>query len=255
MTANDRARAPAVNEGRTVAMSTGNVEIWTDGACLGNPGPGGWAAILRAGARERELAGGEPDTTNNRMELLAAISALEALTKPTTVRLVSDSEYVIKGITEWLPGWRARGWKKVKNRDLWERLAEVSSRHEIAWEWVRGHSGDVMNERVDKLAVAEAERQKAAAKGARARPARPEAPAGDVEARPPAREAAAAAPAYAVVRVEDPASLASAADLAARITVTSVSRSIEDAQAEVARLRAPASSKVAYFVQTTRLLP
>jgi ribonuclease HI len=239
-------------------MSTGTVEIWTDGACLGNPGPGGWAAILKAGAREREVAGGEPDTTNNRMELLAAISALEALTKPTTVRLVSDSEYVIKGITEWLPGWRARGWKKVKNRDLWERLAEVSSRHEIAWEWVRGHSGDVMNERVDKLAVAEAERQKAGAKGTKAPAKERAASDAPTSSREPSRvrEAdGAPTPAYAVVRVDDPESLGAAADLAARITVTSVTRSIEDAQAqvEVARLRGPSS--VAYFVQPTRLLP
>lgn len=232
-------------------MST--VEIWTDGACLGNPGPGGWAAILKAGARERELAGGEPDTTNNRMEMLAAISALEALTKPTTVRLVSDSEYVIKGITEWIPGWRKRGWRKVKNRDLWERLAEVSSRHEIAWEWVRGHSGDVMNERVDKLAVAEAERQKtAAAKGTKPRAKEPAVAPDAEEAQ---AEVSAATPAYAVVRVDDPASLGAATDLAARITVASVSRSIEEAQAEVARLRTPASAKVTYFVQATRLLP
>jgi ribonuclease HI len=235
-----------------------SVEIWTDGACLGNPGPGGWAAILKAGARERELSGGEPDTTNNRMEMLAAISALEALTKPSTVRLVSDSEYVIKGITEWIPGWRKRGWKKVKNRDLWERLAEVSSRHEIAWEWVRGHSGDVMNERVDKLAVAEAERQKAGAKGAKAKAKAKEAAAEtgvDEEAPARVRETTAAIPAYAVVRVDDSASLGEATDLATRITVTSVSRSIEEAQAEVARLRAPASSKTTYFVQPTRLLP
>lgn len=144
-------------------MSSGVVEIWTDGACLGNPGPGGWAAVLRLGEREKELVGGEPETTNNRMELMAAISALEALKRPSKVRLVSDSEYVVKGITEWLPGWRAKGWKKVKNRDLWERLAEVAGRHEVTWEWVRGHSGNVMNERVDRLAAAEAERQKARA--------------------------------------------------------------------------------------------
>lgn len=136
-------------------MSSGVVEIWTDGACLGNPGPGGWAAVLRLGEREKELVGGEPETTNNRMELMAAISALEALKRPSKVRLVSDSEYVVKGITEWLPGWRAKGWKKVKNRDLWERLAEVAGRHEVTWEWVRGHSGDVMNERVDRGRAAE----------------------------------------------------------------------------------------------------
>lgn len=142
-------------------MAEPAVEIWTDGACLGNPGPGGHAAVLKLGAREREVVGGEVATTNNRMELLAAITALEALKRPCKVRLVSDSEYVIKGITLWIDGWRRKGWKKVKNRDLWERLAEAAAPHDIAWEWVRGHSGDAMNERVDQLAVAEAQRQKA----------------------------------------------------------------------------------------------
>ncbi len=133
------------------------VEIWTDGACSGNPGPGGWAALLRHGGRERTISGAEPRTTNNRMELLAAIRALEALRRPCRVRLVTDSEYLKKGITEWLPRWKARGWrtserKPVKNADLWRRLDELAARHEIEWEWVRGHSGHPENERVDRLA-------------------------------------------------------------------------------------------------------
>jgi ribonuclease HI len=138
------------------------VEIHTDGACLGNPGPGGWAALLRHGTTERELAGGEPDTTNNRMELMAAIAALEALKTPCQVILHTDSQYVKKGIGEWLPNWIRRGWKTaagepVKNRDLWERLAAAATRHEVDWRWVRGHSGNVDNERVDVLARAAAE--------------------------------------------------------------------------------------------------
>lgn len=213
-------------------MSGGTVEIWTDGACLGNPGPGGWAAILRLGSREREVSGGEPDTTNNRMELMAAISALEALTRPSKVRLVSDSEYVLKGISEWLPGWRARGWKKVKNRDLWERLDEAAARHDVAWEWVRGHSGDEMNERVDKLAVAEAERQKA---GGGARPSRAEAPSPRVEA------------AHAVVRVAP-----GEGDLEARVSVVRVLRSAARAADEAARLRAE-DPGAAYFVSPTEV--
>lgn len=139
------------------------VEIHTDGACLGNPGPGGWAALLRYGARERELAGGEPDSTNNRMELMAAIVGLETLTEACEVALYTDSQYVRQGITQWLPNWVRRGWKTaggeaVKNRDLWERLQQAASRHRIDWHWVKGHSGDPDNERVDALARAQAER-------------------------------------------------------------------------------------------------
>ena len=139
-------------------MSTlANVEIFTDGACSGNPGPGGWGAILRFGDREKELFGGEPNTTNNRMELMAAISGLEALKRPCQVQLYTDSTYVQKGITEWLRGWKARGWKTadkkpVKNDDLWRRLDEVASRHQVSWLWVKGHAGHVENERADTLA-------------------------------------------------------------------------------------------------------
>jgi ribonuclease HI len=139
------------------------VKIWTDGSCLGNPGPGGWAALLVYGKHERELSGGDPATTNNRMELMAAIQALETLKRPCVVDLVSDSKYVLDGITRWIVGWKKRRWKKVKNRDLWERLDEARERHDVSWLWVRGHSGDANNERVDKLAVAAAEEQKAGA--------------------------------------------------------------------------------------------
>ena len=139
------------------------VEINTDGACLGNPGPGGWGALLRCGATERELSGGELDTTNNRMELMAAIVALETLSDACEVVLHTDSQYVQKGIGEWLPSWMRRGWKTaagepVKNRDLWERLLADASRHKVDWRWVRGHSGNVDNERVDKLARQAAEK-------------------------------------------------------------------------------------------------
>ena len=139
------------------AAKARRVEISTDGACLGNPGPGGWAALLLHNGRERELAGGETPTTNNRMELLAAIMALEALKSPCEVVLSTDSQYVQKGIGEWLPNWIRRGWKTaggdpVKNRDLWERLHEACRRHQIDWRWVKGHSGDPDNERVDVLA-------------------------------------------------------------------------------------------------------
>jgi ribonuclease HI len=139
------------------------VEIHTDGSSLGNPGPGGWGALLRHGSVERELSGNEPDTTNNRMELLAAISALEALNKPCSVDLHTDSQYVQKGIGEWLPGWIRRGWKTaggdpVKNKDLWERLQRAASPHDIRWHWVRGHAGHPDNERVDRLARKAAER-------------------------------------------------------------------------------------------------
>ena len=137
------------------------VEVHTDGACLGNPGPGGWAALLRYGVREREVAGGEPATTNNRMELRAAIMALETLSEGCAVVLHTDSQYVRQGITEWIPGWIRRGWRNaagqpVKNRDLWERLHAACHRHRIDWRWVKGHSGDPDNERVDALARAQA---------------------------------------------------------------------------------------------------
>ncbi|TNJ35099.1 ribonuclease HI [Arenimonas terrae] len=140
-----------------------NVEIHTDGACLGNPGPGGWAALLRHEGRERELAGGEAQTTNNRMELMGAIMALEALKSPCTVVLSTDSQYVQKGIGEWLPNWIRRGWKTaagepVKNQDLWQRLEAAAKPHKIQWKWVKGHAGHIENERVDKLARAEAEK-------------------------------------------------------------------------------------------------
>ncbi len=145
------------------------IEIHTDGACLGNPGPGGWAALLRYGEREREVAGGEPQTTNNRMELMAAIVGLETLTEACEVTLYTDSQYVRQGITEWLPGWIRRHWKTaggdpVKNRDLWERLHAAAGRHRIDWRWVKGHSGDPDNERVDTLAREQAVLLKDAAK-------------------------------------------------------------------------------------------
>lgn len=133
-----------------------SVTIYTDGACTGNPGPGGWGAILRFGNHEKEISGGEADTTNNRMELQAALEALRALTEPCEVILYTDSEYLKKGITEWMPGWKRRNWKrkggKLANVDLWMKLDEEIGRHEVDWRWVRGHAGHVMNERVDKLA-------------------------------------------------------------------------------------------------------
>ena len=136
------------------------VELFTDGACSGNPGPGGWGAILRWNGHERELAGGEAETTNNRMEMLAAIHGLEALKRPSEVVLTTDSQYVMKGITEWLPGWKRRGWKTaakkpVKNQDLWQRLDTALQHHRVEWKWVRGHSGHDENERVDALARAQ----------------------------------------------------------------------------------------------------
>ena len=133
------------------------VEIHTDGACSGNPGPGGWAAILVWKGRRRELSGAEPETTNNRMELMAAIRALEALKRPMRVRIFTDSEYLKRGMSEWLEGWKRRGWrtaakKPVRNRDLWERLDELCRIHEVEWHWLRGHAGDPLNERADRLA-------------------------------------------------------------------------------------------------------
>ena len=138
------------------------IEVHTDGACLGNPGPGGWGALLRWREVERELSGGEPDTTSNRMELMAAIAALEALREPCDVILTTDSQYVRQGIMDWLSNWIRRGWKTaggdpVKNRDLWERLQAASAPHTIDWRWVKGHSGHPENERVDVLARIAAE--------------------------------------------------------------------------------------------------
>lgn len=133
------------------------VEIFTDGACSGNPGPGGWGAILRYKGVEKELCGGENPTTNNRMEMMAAIMALETLSRPCPVTLYTDSQYVMKGMTEWLKGWKARGWKTadrkpVKNDDLWQRLDAACARHQITWQWVKGHAGHPENERADQLA-------------------------------------------------------------------------------------------------------
>jgi ribonuclease HI len=134
-----------------------NVTIYTDGACSGNPGPGGWGALMQFGAHERELKGGEPQTTNNRMELFAAIAALEALKRPCTVNLHTDSTYLRDGITKWIINWKRNGWKTaakkpVKNVDLWQRLEAAIQRHEIAWRWVKGHAGDPGNEAADALA-------------------------------------------------------------------------------------------------------
>lgn len=133
------------------------IDIYTDGACSGNPGPGGWGAILRTGAHEKELFGGEADTTNNRMELMAVIEALRALKRPVKARVHTDSQYVQKGISEWISGWKRRGWKTadkkpVKNVDLWQALDTEASRHEVEWLWVRGHNGHPENERADALA-------------------------------------------------------------------------------------------------------
>jgi ribonuclease HI len=133
------------------------VDIYTDGACRGNPGPGGWAAFLNYDGKEKEIAGAEPQTTNNRMELTAVIRALEALKRPVQARIYTDSEYVRRGITEWVRGWKRRGWvtaekKPVKNQDLWQRLDELVAAHKIEWHWVPGHAGVPGNERVDRLA-------------------------------------------------------------------------------------------------------
>ena len=144
-----------------------HVTIHTDGACKGNPGPGGWGAILQASGKTKELCGGEPLTTNNRMELTAAIMALEALTRPCQIDLHTDSKYVMDGITSWIHGWKARGWKTadkkpVKNDDLWKRLDVARARHEVKWHWVKGHAGHALNERADQLANLGIDRMRAA---------------------------------------------------------------------------------------------
>ena len=133
------------------------VEIYTDGACRGNPGPGGWGVWLKSGEAEKELFGGEEETTNNRMELMAAIQALEVLNQSCTIKLHSDSKYVLQGITEWMANWKKRGWKTaakkpVKNEDLWRRLDTAMQRHDVDWTWVKGHSGNIGNEKADQLA-------------------------------------------------------------------------------------------------------
>ena len=140
-----------------------DVELFTDGACSGNPGPGGWAAILRMGERERELSGGEPATTNNRMELMGVISGLEALKRPCTVTINTDSKYVLDGASKWIHGWKKNGWrtadkKPVKNVELWQRLDAAQKPHKLTWVWVKGHSGHVENERADELARLEVEK-------------------------------------------------------------------------------------------------
>ncbi len=137
------------------------VEIFTDGACKGNPGPGGWGAIIRYGGHEREMSGGEPATTNNRMEMMAIIKALDALTRPCDVALHTDSKYVLDGMTKWIHGWKRNGWKTadrkpVKNAELWQELITIAAPHKIDWIWVRGHNGHVENERADQLASAAA---------------------------------------------------------------------------------------------------
>ena len=151
---------------------SGAVIIYTDGGCKGNPGPGGWGVLMMYNGRERELWGGEPHTTNNRMELMAAIAALETLKRPCRVELYTDSQYLRNGITTWIGGWKARGWKtaqndSVKNVDLWQRLDEAQRRHKVSWHWVRGHSGQPENERVDGLAQRGIAEQEAAAKEGR----------------------------------------------------------------------------------------
>ena len=133
------------------------IEIWTDGACSGNPGPGGWGALLKYGDKEKELYGSDPTTTNNRMELLAAVEALNAITRPAKVTLHTDSTYVKDGLTKWIKGWKRNGWKTaakkpVKNQDLWQALDAAAARHDMTWKWVKGHAGDEGNERADALA-------------------------------------------------------------------------------------------------------
>ncbi len=156
-----------VSSGDEKAQS-GTVTIYTDGGCRPNPGPGGWGALLMYKGRERELWGGEPHTTNNRMELMAAITALETLKRPCRVELYTDSQYLKNGITAWIRGWKAKGWKTaqkdpVKNADLWQRLDEASRRHEVVWHWVRGHDGQAENERAHNLAQRGIQEQEAAA--------------------------------------------------------------------------------------------
>lgn len=141
------------------ALAKPEVAVWTDGGCRPNPGPGGWAALLCFRGHERELSGGEKVTTNNRMELTAAAEALEALTRPCRIAVHTDSEYVRNGVTRWSTGWVRRNWRNasgdpVKNMDLWRRVLDAAKRHEVSWHWVRGHAGDINNERVDKLATA-----------------------------------------------------------------------------------------------------
>ena len=138
-------------------MAEATVDIYSDGACRGNPGPGGWGAVIKFGQSRKEILGGEKATTNNRMEMTAVIRALASLQNGSRVRVFTDSQYVQKGISEWIGGWKRKGWrtadkKPVKNVDLWQRLDEATQRHEIAWHWVKGHAGDVMNERADALA-------------------------------------------------------------------------------------------------------
>jgi ribonuclease HI len=150
----------------TAARPLQKVELFTDGACLGNPGPGGWAALLRAGTSEKALVGAEAMTTNNRMELMAAIAGIEALKRACAVDLTTDSQYVRRGVEEWMPRWKANGWKTsdkkpVKNRDLWERLDAALASHDVRWHWVKGHAGHAENERVDALAREAAEAIKA----------------------------------------------------------------------------------------------
>ncbi len=140
-------------------MSQNFVEIFSDGACSGNPGPGGYGTVIRCGRNEKELSGYAPETTNNRMELLGAIAGFEALTRPCAVQITTDSQYVKKGMTEWIEGWIQKGWKNsqrkdVANRDLWERLIKATEPHEVEWHWVRGHTGHAENERCDELARA-----------------------------------------------------------------------------------------------------
>ena len=158
----------AIEEQTRVQIARPAVTIYTDGACKGNPGPGGWGAWLSSGGHDKELFGGEPQTTNNRMELTAVIEALAALKRSSEITLYTDSEYVRKGITEWIIGWKKRGWKTadgkpVKNMDLWQRLDALRALHQVHWRWVKGHAGDPGNERADQLAnrgVGEASQRK-----------------------------------------------------------------------------------------------
>lgn len=147
-----------------MSQENDTVIIYTDGGCEPNPGVGGWAAILIYNGKERELSGSDPETTNNRMEMTAAISGLEALKRPCNVQLITDSEYVKRGITEWLPGWKRRNWKRkggpIKNVDLWKQLDEATQRHDISWQWVKGHAGVHYNERCDTLASEAIAREK-----------------------------------------------------------------------------------------------